>query len=381
MRASMTGLAAAVALAAAGSSALAQPAAPPLRAADLDARAAGALQAKDYVAALGFYRQAAGLGDANAEFQLAMMAAQGFSGPADYAEAARWMRAAADQGMPIAESDLGIMYVEGRGVPLDFAQALDWWRRAAAQHYGPAELNLGLANANGRVAPKNLAQATDWMVRAADDGEQAATNWLSNNINNPAVATHNFAFAGAATSTGWIPFEFYDNDQIFFAVQVNGHPAIAFLDTGASSSVVDASYARSIGLTPVGGALQAAGANGTASAALYSPVSIRVGALTLSDRFLFSVDLAPLARLDDHAVALVLGGEVFGELVVDIDFAHRRLAFRAPSAVGAPSGATVVPVRADGANWMTPLSIEGAASRRRVRHGRRGRGRSLPGLR
>ena len=72
------------------------------------------LSAQDYY--LDAVRQAADQGDANAQFNLGFMYANGEGVPKDDAEAARWYRMAANQGDAAAQYSLGVSYANGEGV-------------------------------------------------------------------------------------------------------------------------------------------------------------------------------------------------------------------------------------------------------------------------
>ena len=78
------------------------------------------------------YRLAAEQGDAEAQFNLGVMYANGDGVPKDEAEAVRWYRLAADQGLAGAQGDLGIMYANGRGVLKDSVLAHMWFNIAGA---------------------------------------------------------------------------------------------------------------------------------------------------------------------------------------------------------------------------------------------------------
>ena len=57
----------------------------------------------------------------------------GMGCPKDYAEAVKWYRKAAEQGDAEAQFNLGLMYADGEGVPKDYAEAVKWYRKAAEQ--------------------------------------------------------------------------------------------------------------------------------------------------------------------------------------------------------------------------------------------------------
>ena len=72
-------------------------------------------------------------GDADAQFHLGLMYAQGDGVQQDYVEATKWFRKAATQGHPGAQFYLGALYERGDGVPQDYARAYTWLKAAAAQ--------------------------------------------------------------------------------------------------------------------------------------------------------------------------------------------------------------------------------------------------------
>jgi hypothetical protein len=69
-------------------------------------------------------RQAAEMGDAQAQLELGQMYYEGKKVPQDYAEAARWYRKSAEQGNVHAQNLLGKRYEAGEGVPQDYAEAV-----------------------------------------------------------------------------------------------------------------------------------------------------------------------------------------------------------------------------------------------------------------
>ena len=70
--------------------------------------------------------------------------------------------ARAGHGDADAQYELGIMYAEGRGVPQNDAVAFAWYRQAAEQGVAEAQFNVGLG------APRSGEQGRGW---GADTGE------------------------------------------------------------------------------------------------------------------------------------------------------------------------------------------------------------------
>ena len=168
---------------------------------------------------------------------------------------------------------------------------------------------------------------------------------------------HLTRFANGATSTGWIDFDFLNNKLIVFSAKINGQPVRVLLDSGAEVSVADKSFAKSIQLGGEG-ALPLQGVGGVESVSMASNVSVDIGNLTLSGLSVPLYDLSPVTKASGRDISFVLGDEVFNELVVDIDFARHRIAFRDPATVTTPHGAIAVPLRRIGGLRSVPVTVE-----------------------
>ena len=109
-------------------------------------------------------------GDAEAQFSLGVMYANGRSVPQDYQEAMKWFRMAAGQGEAIAQTYLGTMYFAGQGVSQDYQEAESWWRKAAEQGNADAQTFLGAMYADGLGVPQDDQEAVSWYRMAAEQG-------------------------------------------------------------------------------------------------------------------------------------------------------------------------------------------------------------------
>ena len=116
----------------------------------------------DYATAVSLWRPLAEQGDADAQYNLALMYDNGGGVPQDDAEAVRWFRMAAGQGNVRAQNNLGVMYAKGEGVPQDYIQAYMWWNLSASRQTGP-ELRADTAKDRDLLAdlmtPEQLAEA------------------------------------------------------------------------------------------------------------------------------------------------------------------------------------------------------------------------------
>ena len=157
-------------------------------------------------------------------------------------------------------------------------------------------------------------------------------------------------FKDGASSSGWINFKPYKASGIFFPAKVNGRDVMVLLYGGPTS--LDKSFAGSVELTQK--------ADSNRDTPKVGGVTVTVGKLTLSDLTTAVIDVPPyFAKITGQPVPLMLGEEVFDRMVIDIDYAHARLAFR-DSSVNKPTRAVEVPViELDGVR-VVPLSINGA---------------------
>ena len=108
----------------------------------------------------------AGHGDADAQYELGVMYAEGRGVPQNDAVAFAWYRQAAEQGVAAAQFNVGLMYSTGRGVPLDEAEAVTWYQQAAAQGLAEAQVNLGVIFAAGQVVVSDLVTAYSYFNNA-----------------------------------------------------------------------------------------------------------------------------------------------------------------------------------------------------------------------
>jgi serine/threonine protein kinase/TPR repeat protein len=130
--------------------------------------------------ALKCYLANAKAGDPIAQFNLAVVYAEGTVAPKDEAQAVTWFQKAAEKGLARAQDYLGWMYANGRGVAKDEVEAVKWYRKAADQGHGHAQEYLGWMYANGKGAARDDAEAIRWYRKAAEHGLPGAAFNLGN---------------------------------------------------------------------------------------------------------------------------------------------------------------------------------------------------------
>src|SRR5262249_698714 len=110
---------------------------------------AAAHQAGNLPLAYQEFRAWADKGEAECQFNLALMYEKGIGVAQDEKQAVIWYRKSADQGNSNAQFNLGVLYENGRGCEVDFAQANQWYRKASVQGDALAIGNLGMLYLRG----------------------------------------------------------------------------------------------------------------------------------------------------------------------------------------------------------------------------------------
>jgi len=123
--------------------------------------------------------QAAEAGDAEAQFKLGALYANGKGVKQDSRAAARWLRKAAKQGWTAAQTLLGWCYAGGNGVSKDMAEAMQWYSTAAEAGDTDAMCSLADIYASGEPGIEQNTQAMlIWYETAANLGHPKAQYML-----------------------------------------------------------------------------------------------------------------------------------------------------------------------------------------------------------
>lgn len=177
-----------------------------------------------------------------------------------------------------------------------------------------------------------------------------------------ATASSPMTFARGKTSSGWLPFEYVAGTRIFVRATVNGRPVLAMLDSGASSTVVDRRFASRLGLSPKGD-LTGEGAGGSTPYSVVHGVTVQLGDLSWNGGDAVAIDLSAVEKQVGHPLPMVLGGELFRDAVVEIDFTRHRIAFHNPSSYRAAPNARTVALTPAGENQAISVLVEGRAAK------------------
>lgn len=143
-----------------------------------------AYKANKFADAERLYRQAAEVGVAGAQYNLAQMYFHGEGVAQDYTKAAHWFEQAAKQGIAEAQHNIGLAYDEGYGVEVDKVRAASWYEQAAAQGMLNSMQNLGLLYASGDGVPQSYGKAFPLFMKAAHEGLPDAQHSLATSYSN-----------------------------------------------------------------------------------------------------------------------------------------------------------------------------------------------------
>jgi len=119
-------------------------------------------------------RSAAEQGNADAQYKLGFLYADGQGVPQDYVEARKWLLKAAEQGHGEAQLTLGVLYDQGRGVVQDYVSARKWFLKAAEQGHAEAQSSLGLLYYLGHGVTQDYVEARKWLLKAVEQGHTQA---------------------------------------------------------------------------------------------------------------------------------------------------------------------------------------------------------------
>ena len=125
-----------------------------------------AYREKAYAKAAELWRPLAENGDAEAQYSLGTLYAEGKGVEQNDATAFLWFQRAANQGVAAAQYNVGASYATGAGIAKSDVDAARWFRRAADQGMAFAQLNLGLLYAAGNGVPQDDVEAYKWLELA-----------------------------------------------------------------------------------------------------------------------------------------------------------------------------------------------------------------------
>ncbi|MBU1053898.1 MAG: aspartyl protease family protein [Proteobacteria bacterium] len=184
-------------------------------------------------------------------------------------------------------------------------------------------------NINGIIHPFH--EETEVFPREKKETIQLARYDFNTKINSsvfepPEKDVEDFEFENGKNSET-IPFYFVENNMYFYVI-INGEKKLWLLDNGASMSIIDADYAKKLGLNPEG-EIKGFGIANIFDFSFVTLPSYRVGEIRFNPQKIFSFK-GLSNRLYDSTVVGILGHDFLSRFVVKIDYASKILTLYHP---------------------------------------------------
>jgi uncharacterized protein len=139
-----------------------------------------AFNAQHYDEAYRLWLPLASKGEAEAQYNIALLLMKGQGVPKDERKALEWFHKAAHQGMTDAMYNIGVMFYEGKGAYRSDQSAIEWWQLAADGGNANGQYNLGVMYAFGIGIGKDIAKAMSLWQAAAAQAHPDAIDMLIN---------------------------------------------------------------------------------------------------------------------------------------------------------------------------------------------------------
>jgi hypothetical protein len=155
----------------------------------------------------------------------------------------------------------------------------------------------------------------------------------------------------------------------FVEIAVNGRAVSALVDSAAEATIIDAGFARTLGLERKAEAT-ARGSGGETEAHLLESVDVSVAGRKIADVHPFAIDLSEVnARLLKERVVVILGRELFEAERTTLDYPGRRLCL-----IGRETPPKGVELRLENERGLAnmPIEIEGRKARADIDTGNSG---------
>lgn len=168
--------------------------------------------------------------------------------------------------------------------------------------------------------------------------EKTEETWVLHQVNNPVIdetlfhppATEtDYQFTGTDknTTSATIPFNFVEN-LIYLPVRINGDTKYWVLDSGASMSVIDVDYARSLGLKAEG-SIKGYGFGDLFELSFVTVPQYQVGNIVFDSQKLYGTkDIA--AKSYEPVIHGILGYDFLSRFVVEIDYDNSLVTLHRP---------------------------------------------------
>lgn len=188
-------------------------------------------------------------------------------------------------------------------------------------------------------------------------GGLAGAWWLRDNVlwRDPGVRF------GPDGSSGWLSYDEPRASVPTVNVGIGGQRVRALIDSGAQYSVIDRGLFETLGLEQAFDLpLVAYGVGGTPQMGRGTTLDVSVGAMRIEALRTAILALGPLAMRDGLSAPLILGQDVLGESILELDTEARRLRFMPRDAYVLPTDVAPITVRKSGGALTTEVTVESA---------------------
>lgn len=166
---------------------------------------------------------------------------------------------------------------------------------------------------------------------------------------------------GADGSSGWLAYDEPRADVPTVQVTIAGQRVRALIDSGAQYSVIDRGLFDALGLeSTFDMPLVAYGVGGQPQLGKGATLAVSVGAMRVEGLRTAILSLGPLAMREGLSTPLILGQDVLGQSVLELDTERRRIRFRAGGETVVAPDLAAVAVRRSGRGLVTDTTVEGA---------------------
>lgn len=178
----------------------------------------------------------------------------------------------------------------------------------------------------------------------------------------PASETRDYEFTDGGDFVE-IPFRFIER-HLFLPVVLQCRESLWVLDTGASMSVIDRSFAESLGLK-VSGTIKGEGAGNMVEVAFTTLPAFGIDGVEFSEQQVAVIDIAPLfTRTSDLEVVGILGYDFLSRFVTRVDYANETLTLYEPSAFRYDGPGAVLDAPLSGNLFGVEATVDGVHSGR-----------------
>ena len=161
--------------------------------------------------------------------------------------------------------------------------------------------------------------------------------------------------------TAWLPYATRRALTPTVMATVAGRPVRALIDSGAQFSAIDRKLFDTLGAPPAFDIpIVAYGVGEQPQLGKGTTLAVTVGSTRITDLRAAILDLGPLATEQGLGTPLILGQDMLGQMLLDIDLKRRRIRLL-DRATPLPPGLAPVAVRRDGRGLGTTVMVEGTA--------------------